>query len=132
MSNIVTYIVELKDKFSAKIQNLSDSSNRLQRKFSAVTRISNLTNSGIKTLSFSANDLKEKIAELRRQSELIPVGEITKIRRYNSEIKRLSGQLNKLETLNGSWLKTKMSEAFILRFDGSKRDLHFYNLLIEP
>lgn len=113
MSNIVTYIVELQDKFSAKLQKLSGSSSKLQKNFAEVTRISNLTNTGLRTLSLSASDLREKIAELRRQSELIPVGEVTKIRRYNSEIKRLEGQLNRLSTItSGNGFTSKISEAF--------------------
>ncbi|MDR3046129.1 MAG: hypothetical protein LBU51_00760, partial [Bacteroidales bacterium] len=112
MANVIDFIINLQDKFSAKIYKISESGNMLQKSFANAVKTTNTAKFGFDTLGTSADTLRQKIQELRNQRDIIPIGELKTIRQYNSEINKLERQLGKVETLNGGWLKTKTSEAF--------------------
>ena len=59
----------------------------------------------------SVHTLQQKIALLKAERDLLPIGSLSAIRKYNSEINKLEHSVSKLQTLNGSKLKTWFSEA---------------------
>ncbi len=112
MANIVEYVFSLKDNASSKMVKVAVTASNLSQKLMGVSTHGMALGTNLNKLGASVSSLSTRIEELRRKRDLMPVGEISKIRAINSEMKRLERQINKMQTLNGSWLKTKTKEAF--------------------
>lgn len=68
--------------------------------------------SGFSQMGTSVHTLTQKIALLKAERDLLPIGSLAAIRKYNSEINKLEGQISRLQTLNGSKIKSWFSEAW--------------------
>ncbi|MBS1745753.1 MAG: tape measure protein [Bacteroidetes bacterium] len=60
----------------------------------------------LKAFGNSVGSLREKLELLKSERDWIPSKELGTIRAYNSEIKNLTKEITRLETINGSKLKT--------------------------
>lgn len=111
MGNIVEFALKLTDNMSGTLRKAAQSSNML---FVALAR------AGQRTADFghqfhaaetNVSNLSKRISELRAQRDVLPITGLSQIRRFNSEIHRLEGQMSRMQTLNGSWFKSKFSDA---------------------
>jgi tape measure domain-containing protein len=111
-SNILEYTLTLQDKLSAKLQKIGINSNDALNSFTVLEKQANQANSRMKAMGVSVSTLKDKLSLLQRERDLIPQKNILAIRKYNSEIKSLAKNIDKLESINGNRFKSWMSNAF--------------------
>ncbi len=111
-ANILQYSIYLKDMLSSKMRGMAATAGRalqgMEQKNRAFAQ-------SFKTGAGSVNQLQSALDKLRNSRNGLDAGTasgIRQIRAYNSEIKRLEGNINKLNTMNGSRLKTWASDAF--------------------
>lgn len=112
MANTIEYIFSLQDKISAKISNITITSDRMLDKFAELERKNTSVNKTFNETGRTLGALREKITALQAEREWIPAENIEGIRAYNHEIKALNKEINKLESLNGGKLKKWGKEAF--------------------
>ncbi|MEG2067706.1 MAG: phage tail tape measure protein [Tannerellaceae bacterium] len=112
MANTIEYIFSLQDKISAKIGNITVTSDRMLGKFSDLEKKTNSVTKTFNETGRSLGSLREKIALLQAEREWIPAENIEGIRAYNREMKALTKEVNKLESLNGGKFKKWGKEAF--------------------
>lgn len=112
MANTIEYIFSLQDKISAKIGNISVTSDRMLGKFADLEKKTLSVNKTFNETGRTLGALREKIALLQAEREWIPAENIEGIRAYNREMKRLNKEITKLESLNGGKFKKWSKEAF--------------------
>lgn len=112
MATTFEYIFSLQDRVSTKIGNITVSSAKMIDKFSQMRDKQVAVQSALGETGRTMGILREKIDLLREERDLLPTGNIEGIRAYNREIKKLTGEINKLEALNGGKFKKWSEEAF--------------------
>lgn len=112
MANTIEYIFSLQDKISAKIGNITVTSDRMLGKFADLEKKTNSVTKTFNETGRSLGSLREKIALLQAEREWIPAENIEGIRAYNREMKALNKEVTKLESLNGGKFKKWGKEAF--------------------
>lgn len=112
MANSIEYIFSLQDKVSAKIGNITVTSDRMLGKFADLEKKNLSVNKTFNETGRTLGALREKIAALQAEREWIPAENIEGIRAYNREMKSLNKEINKLESLNGGRFKKWSKEAF--------------------
>lgn len=113
MANIIEYIFKFKDNASNNLARMAVAANNAANSFFKLSLRGSAVDIGFNRLSSNLGQLSARIDELRNKRDLLPAKEITKIRAINSELKSLERQMGKMQTLNGSWFKTKTKEAFM-------------------
>ena len=111
MANILEYTLTLKDFVSAKLQKIGINNDTMLEKFAELEKVQKKVSRGFAQMGISVHTLQQKIALLKAERDLLPIGSLSAIRKYNSEINKLEHSVSKLQTLNGSKLKTWFSEA---------------------
>ena len=111
MANILEYTLTLKDFVSAKLQKIGITNDTMLEKFAELEKVQKKVSRGFSQMGTSVHTLQQKIALLKAERDLLPIGSLSAIRKYNSEINKLEHSVSKLQTLNGSKLKTWFSEA---------------------
>ena len=111
MANILEYTLTLKDFVSAKLQKIGINNNIMLEKFAELEKVQAKVSRGFTQMGTSVHTLQQKIALLKAERDLLPIGSLSAIRKYNSEINHLEKSVSRLQTLNGSKLKTWFSEA---------------------
>lgn len=111
MANILEYTLTLKDFVSAKLQKIGINNDTMLEKFAELEKVQKKVSRGFSQMGTSVHTLQQKIALLKAERDLLPIGSLSAIRKYNSEINKLEHSVSKLQTLNGSKLKTFFSEA---------------------
>ena len=111
MANILEYTLTLKDFVSAKLQKIGINNDTMLEKFAELEKVQKKVSRGFAQMGTSVHTLQQKIALLKAERDLLPIGSLSAIRKYNSEISKLEHSVSKLQTLNGSKLKTWFSEA---------------------
>lgn len=111
MANILEYTLTLKDFVSAKLQKIGINNDTMLEKFAELEKVQKKVSRGFAQMGTSVHTLQQKIALLKAERDLLPIGSLSAIRKYNSEINKLEHSVSKLQTLNGSKLKTWFSEA---------------------
>ncbi len=112
MANSIEYIFSLQDKISAKIGNITVTSDRMLGKFADLEKKNLSVNKTFNETGRTMGSLREKIAALQAEREWIPAENIEGIRAYNREMKKLNKEIVKLESLNGGKFKKWSKEAF--------------------
>lgn len=112
MANILEYVLSLKENLTTNLQKIGVNSDSALNKFAKLEKQSKETSNLMKDFGGSVGALRAKLNHLREERDWIPQKNINAIRVYNSEIKKLEKNINKLETINGSKLKTWGKEAF--------------------
>lgn len=112
MANTIEYIFSLQDKVSAKIGNISITSERMLGKFADLEKKTLSVNRTFNETGRTLGALREKVALLQAEREWIPAENIEGIRAYNREMKKLNKEITKLESLNGGKFKKWSKEAF--------------------
>lgn len=111
MANILEYTLTLKDFVSAKLQKIGINNDTMLEKFAELEKVQKKVSRGFSQMGTSVHTLQQKIALLKAERDLLPIGSLSAIRKYNSEINKLEHSVSKLQTLNGSKLKTWFSQA---------------------
>ena len=111
MANILEYTLTLKDFVSAKLQKIGINNDTMLEKFAELEKVQKKVSRGFAQMGTSVHTLQQKITLLKAERDLLPIGSLSAIRKYNSEINKLEHSVSKLQTLNGSKLKTWFSEA---------------------
>ncbi len=111
MSSALTYTLSLKDLVTSKLRTISVTSDEALDHFADLEKKANAVSSSFKNMGVSVHTLQQKIDLLKRERDLLPIGSLQAIRQYNSEITRLTRNVNTLQTINGSKLKTWASGA---------------------
>ena len=124
MSDILSYTLSLQDQISAKLQKIGASSENALDKFSRLQTQAVKTSQLMKDMGGSVGALRDKLNLLKSEKEWIPSSNLTSIRKYNSEIKKLEKQIQRLDTINGSAFKTNLK--------GAIDNLPFSNLITNP
>lgn len=110
MSNILQFSIKLNDLMSGALGKLAGSSAKhLGQVKSDLLGAQSATNGlklAAKGAATSINDLRSSIDRLRNTRDLIHPSNTAQIRVLNSEIHKMERQLNRLQTMNGSRLKT--------------------------
>ncbi len=112
MASTIEYIFSLQDKISAKIGNITITSDRMLGKFADLEKKNLAVNKTFNETGRTLGSLREKIAVLQAEREWIPAENIEGIRAYNREMKKLNKEVDKLESLNGGKFKKWSKEAF--------------------
>ena len=112
MANTLEYIFSLQDKVSAKIGNITVTSEKMLGKFADLEKKTVSVNRTFNETGRTLGSLREKIALLQAEREWIPAENIEGIRAYNREMKKLTKEITKLESLNGGKFKKWSKEAF--------------------
>src|SRR5690554_3055026 len=124
MANLLEYTLSLRDQMSANLSRIGVNSDMALNKFAALERQSIEVNNVLTGMGRSVGSLKEKLALLKSEREWIPEKNITVIKRYNDEIRKLEGQINRMETVSGSRTGQWFREAF--------QSIPFAGLLTNP
>jgi len=66
----------------------------------------------VKGAGLSIAELNGRIKQLQRTRNLMPPSSLSQIRALNREIKKLSREMERLKTTNGSWIAAKFGKAF--------------------
>lgn len=111
MSQTLEYILSLKDLVSAKLQKIGIANDAMLNKFAKLEKQQQKVSSAFKDMGTSVHTLQKKISLLKSERDLLPVGSLSSIRKYNSEINKLERNVTKLQTLNGSKVKTWFQDA---------------------
>ncbi len=99
MANILEYILSLKDQTKKTLVNIGINSDRAYNKFNALKQQANEVSRVMKVFGGSVGALRQKLELLKNERDWLPAKEINTIRAYNSEIKKLTAQITKFETI---------------------------------
>ena len=111
MANILEYTLTLKDLVSAKLQKIGVTNDAMLDKFGELQTTQEKVTKAFAQMGTSVHTLQQKIALLKAERDLLPIENLDVIRKYNSEINKLEHSITKLQTLNGSAIKTWFSDA---------------------
>lgn len=112
MADMLTYTLSLQDKISSKLNQIGIGSDSAREKFSKLQVKSNELTSNVKNLGNNLYTLKQRLDLLKQERELIPSSNLKDIKKYNAEINRLQRSIDKLETVDGSKMKTSFQDVF--------------------
>lgn len=124
MANLLEYTLSLRDQMSANLSRIGINSDAALNRFANLERQSIEVNNTLAGMGRSVGYLKEKLALLRAEREWLPEKNITVIKKYNDEIRKLEGQINRLETTSGNKTGQWFREAF--------QSIPFAGLLTNP
>ncbi|MBW7838581.1 MAG: tape measure protein [Chitinophagaceae bacterium] len=111
MANILEYTLSLQDKLSAKLSKITITTDMALGKFAKLELQSKDVSKKFNQLGTNVTSLQSKIQLLKAERDLLPIGSLSAIRKYNSEITKLENTATKLQTLNGSKVKTWFKDA---------------------
>jgi tape measure domain-containing protein len=112
MANTLEYVLSLQDKLSAKLQKIGITSDTALDKFAKLEQQTQHTGKVMRDMGSSVGALRTKLDLLKSEKEWIPNTHIKALRTYNTEIRKLEGQIKRLDKINGSRMKSWFSQAF--------------------
>lgn len=118
------YTLSLNDKLSAKLDKIGISSKGAWEKFKKLQTQTAHTRKVMADMGNSVGSLRQKLDLLKQEKEWIPSSNLKSIRAYNTEIKNLEKEIQRLDTINGSAFKRNLKDAI--------SDLPFSSLLTNP
>ena len=113
MANKIEYIFSLRDQISAKLAGITATSEKTRSALSGVQEKVRSAEDVFQDTGKTIGSLKARIDALQAEKEWIPADNLPAIKEYNREIARLTGELDRLETVAGGGKFRKWaSEAF--------------------
>lgn len=112
MAGVVEFLIKAQDGLTGPLAKITTSSGTAKNALAQLTESNKQLRSMVQGSSVSINDLKNRIEKLKETRDILPAGQERKIRSVNSEINKLNKELQKMQTMNGSKLKTWFKEAF--------------------
>lgn len=111
MANFLEYTLSLKDQVSGSLKKIGINSDGMLNAFAKLEKQSQTVSTAFKQMGTSVHTLQQKIDLLRQERDLLPQSSLRTIRQYNSEINRLEGRINRLQTLNGNPITKMFGDA---------------------
>ncbi|MBU2526160.1 MAG: phage tail tape measure protein [Bacteroidetes bacterium] len=124
MADLLTYTLSLQGNMDAKLQKIGITSDTALNKFAKLQQQALQSQKVMKDMGGSVGALRQKLELLKAEKEWIPRSNLTDIRKYNTEITKLTKEINKLDTINGS--------AFKRNLKGAVQVLPFSELITNP
>lgn len=124
MADLLTYTLSLQDQMSAKLQKIAIGSDTALNKFAKLQQQALESQKVMKDMGGSVGALRHRLELLKAEKEWIPRSNLTDIRKYNTEITKLTKEITKLDTINGSAFKTNLK--------GAVQALPFSELITNP
>lgn len=112
MATVLEYTLSLKDLITAKVQKITIANEAMLNSWGTAEQKVIKAQRAFNDMGMSVYTLGKRIESLRAERDLLPVGSLSAIRKYNSEITQLERRMTKLQTLNGSKIKTWFKDAF--------------------
>ena len=112
MGNVLQFTIKLTDMMSATLKKVAGSGIGVEQAFKNITASQEKMRAAMGQGTESINSLNKKIKELQTTRNLLPDSAEKQIRSINSEVNKLTDKLHKLETMNGSKLKSWAGDAF--------------------
>ena len=113
MANQIEYIFSLRDQISAKLGSITATSDKTAAALLGVRDKVRTVDAVCRDTGTTIGSLKMRIDALQAEREWIPADNLAAIKEYNREINRLTGELERLETVaGGGRLRKLASEAF--------------------
>lgn len=113
MANKIEYIFSLRDQISAKLGNITATSDKTAAALSGVQDKIRTVDAVSRDTGKTIGSLKMKVDALQAEKEWIPADNIPAIKEYNREIAKLTKEIDRLETAaGGGKFKRWVSEAF--------------------
>lgn len=113
MAQTFEYILSLQDRVSSKVKYIIGNTEVFQKTIGSLQDKSNKYKEAIDGLGYSMSTLKQKIDLLKTERDIIPLDNLTIIRKYTSEINKLEGMQNKIGKMNGTkvggWFKDALN-----------------------
>lgn len=111
MTGLLEYTLALNDKMSATLRTITGTSEGVINKLKGLQDQSKRVSESLNATGNSVGSLREKLNLLRNEKELIPQKNIQAIRNYNTEIRRLEGQISRLDNIGTSGFRSKLQDA---------------------
>lgn len=124
MSNLLRYTLSLQDQMTAKLQKIGITSDTALDKFAKLEQQARQSGKVMKDMGGSVGALRQRLELLKAEKEWIPRSNLTDIRKYNTEITKLTKEITKLDTINGN--------AFKRNLKGAVQALPFSELITNP
>ncbi|MDR0266386.1 MAG: hypothetical protein LBJ04_24450 [Sphingobacterium sp.] len=105
MADIAEYILNLSGNLDEKLKSIGINNDKQLGTWAKVQTAVVSANKTMNDMGKSIGSMNERIAALKAQKEWIPASNKEAIRQSNLEIKKLSSEVEKLESLNGGRLK---------------------------
>lgn len=112
MAKLLEYTLSLNDKISEKLQKIAITSDTALNVYAKLEKQTHTVNKVMGDMGKSVGSLQQKLALLRQERDWIPASNIETIRAYNREIKAIEKEITRLQTINGSKIKTWFKDAF--------------------
>lgn len=112
MSASFEYILSLNDKVSANLQRIGVNSQSGAQKFNELRTKTAQLQAATGDFGNSLSTLRSKIDLLQAERDLIDPKNIKDIRKYNTQIRSLNQEINKLENTDGGKIKTALRDGF--------------------
>lgn len=112
MSGIVSFIISAQDKLSAPLANMSKNSVVAKGALGKLAESNKQLRLMVGESGMSINILRDKIARLQQYRDILPPSAEKQIRAFNTEINKLTKQMERLQTINGSAFKKAIKEAW--------------------
>lgn len=103
MSNVLEYILSVKDRGSSNLKRIGISSDIALAKFAKLEKQGNEVNKTMLAMGNSVGSLKQKLDHLKAERDWIPASQVNTIKNYNREISSLEKQIAKMEGRAGGW-----------------------------
>jgi len=97
MANILENTLSLQDKLSAKLSKITITTDMALGKFAKLELQSKDVSKKFNQLGTNVTSLQSKIQLLKAERDLLPIGSLSAIRKYNSEIIKLENTATKLQ-----------------------------------
>lgn len=111
--NILEYVLSLKDQVSANLQKIGVNNDTALDKFSKLEKQASKVSLEMTDLGKNAYTLGQKLSLLKNERDFIDAGDITALKAYNSEIKKLESEISNIQNATGkSRISGWFSDAF--------------------
>lgn len=112
MANVLEYTLSLNDKISGKLQKIAVTSETALGVYAKLEKQTQTVSRVMGDMGKSVGSLQQRLQLLRQERDWIPASNIETLRAYNREIRSLEKEINRLQTINGSKVKTWFKDAF--------------------
>lgn len=112
MSNILEYIVNVRDQASSVMNRLGQGAVEVNNRLQGMQAESIRASSALRQMGAPVNTLQRQLEKLKNERGWLPASKIGTIRSYNREIAALERQINRLENTTGGATGRWFKEAF--------------------
>lgn len=112
MAASAEFIIKVIDQASAAFNKIKNEVGLTQGAYDRANQALQAHQRTINGTATSIGNLKQRIDQLNARRDLLPASATAQIRAINSEVKKLNAEMGRLQTMNGSKVKTWAADAF--------------------